>query len=198
MEFQCSPKGMIMDISSMRSFATQFLGKGKAYDRMLSYILEKDYYNDDELQFPTIKFLMTYLGLNEYQVRKQLEQIYHDLIYSHKGRDIIETEYVFYLSNFDNNHSLRLSSLPVIPRIGERVQIPYFNAFMGTMVYYVEDIQYEFEDNKMSVNFILAGGIYNLYWHWRKDEAKLKEELDFMDFHKLHDYEIKKRLKIIE
>jgi hypothetical protein len=108
MKFQCSPKGMIMDISSMRSFAAQFLGKGKVYDRLLSCLLEKDYYNDDELPFPTVKFLMTYLGLNEYQVRKQLEMIYHDLIYSDMRRDIIETEYIFHLRYYENHHNFRV------------------------------------------------------------------------------------------
>ena len=196
MKFQCSPKGMIMDISSMRSFAAQLLGKGKKYDRLLSCLLEKDYYNDDELPFPSVKYLKTYLGLNEYQVRKQLELIYHDLIYTERKRHIVETEYVFYLSYFENRHSLMMKSLPVIPRIGEQVKIPFFNSCMGTSVYYVEDIRYKFEDTKMSVYFSLSGGFYNLYWHWRKDEAKLKKELDLMDFYKLDDYDLMKKLRI--
>jgi hypothetical protein len=67
---------------------------------------------------------------------------------------------------------------------------------MGTSLYYVKDIRYEFEDNKLSVSFSLTGGFYNLYWHWRKDEAKLKKELDLMDFYKLDDYDLMKKLRI--
>jgi hypothetical protein len=37
---------------------------------------------------------------------------------------------------------------------------------------------------------------YNLFWHFRKDEALLKGELSWRDFYELDDSKLKEKLKL--
>ena len=107
-----------------------------------------------------------------------------------------EVEYIFGLKHYDEYLSIRIDNIPIMPRVGENVTIPFFKAYIGTDLFYVESIHHEFEDGRQSIYIKLNSGLYNLFWHFRKDEAIEKEELAFNDFYKLHDYELKRKLGV--
>lgn len=50
-----TPKGMILDICSMRSRAIKLMKFENEYNPLLKVITEKDYYYDENLKFPSLK-----------------------------------------------------------------------------------------------------------------------------------------------
>ena len=69
--------------------------------------------------------------------------------------------------------------LPVIPRVGETVEIPFFRAYLDNTWFHVEKVRHEFTDTGQEVEIFLLPGEYNLYWHYRKDKAEEEGELHF-------------------
>ena len=64
MERRLSSKGVLQDITSMRNFAFQLLGKGKKYEALLRLIVEKDYYCDNGPQLPSLKEIQVSLRMS--------------------------------------------------------------------------------------------------------------------------------------
>ena len=57
MEHKLSPKGIILDICSMRSRAKKLLSLNPEYANLLNVLTAKDYYNDEDLSIPSLKEL---------------------------------------------------------------------------------------------------------------------------------------------
>ena len=192
-----SSKGVLLDISSMRNFAIQLIGKGKKYEALLKLIVEKDYYNDDGLKLPSINEIKERLGMSYEKVRKQLFEIYDDLL-NHTENNIVfslkKVEYVFFLTYFDNNAILTINELPVMPRIGEQIWIPYFKEKVGTDLFFVNSVDHYFYDTKQSISISLSPGSYNYYWKIRKDEAYLKGEISTFEYYQSKDNQIRNNL----
>jgi hypothetical protein len=195
-----SSLGMIRDIQSMKSYAMKFLQKGKEYDQLLSYLLKDDFCGEDS-HMPDIKGITKELKLNYSKFKRLLNLIYEEIIadYDHIF-EFNEVEYVLAFENYHNREkkikTITVKSFPFLPRIGESVELPYFNEYLGTTCFFVEKIHHQMMDNKLCIFISLKGGFYNLYWHWRKDEAELKHELPVMDFFRLEDWELKKELGV--
>ncbi|MDQ3396041.1 MAG: hypothetical protein M3512_18300 [Bacteroidota bacterium] len=108
------------------------------------------------------------------KVRKYLTEIYHDLILI---EDTIAFRFpkVIYSFNISGHHdsfiSFETQSLPVVPRVGENITIPYFKAHLHTDYFHVESIGHTFRDLEQTIDIWLKTGTYNLFWHFRKDQA---------------------------
>lgn len=197
MEKTLSSKGVLLDISSMRGFASQLLGKGKRYEALLRLIIEKDYYNDNDLPLPSLKELQERLGLKYALVRKHLFEIYDDLLDHQENSidfSIKSVEYVFGMWYFDNYVSLVINQLPVMPRVGEQMWIPYFKEKVGTNLFFVDSVHHYFNDTKQSISISLSPGSYNSFWAIRKDEAYLKGEISSNEYFTSKDDNAKKKL----
>jgi hypothetical protein len=101
-----------------------------------------------------------------------------------------------HLSYFDSHHFYTIKHLPVVPRVGENFTIPYFRAKVGSDWFYARSIEHQFEDNKQIIYIRLSDGRYNLFWHLRKDEAYLKEEISTHDDYSGEDYELKYSMRL--
>jgi len=197
MDTKLSSKELLHDISAMRKFAMQLLQKGKAYENLLKLIIDKDYYYSENISFPSIKELQAELGISYPVIRNQLARIYDDLLdYEENGIDfsINEVEYIFTLRYFDNYASFKLDHLPVMPRVGEEINIPFLKAKVGTRSYYVDRIDYYLDDTKQTINISLRSGMYNHYWKLKKDEALLTGKISFDDYFAPMDYDLKEKL----
>ena len=190
---------MLLDLSSMRSRAMGLLKNGKDYNTLLAAITEKDYYYDDSLKLPSLKELAEYTGLKYDVVRRQLRQIYEDLLpHDENGTPFYfnKVKYVFYLDGYKNKLSVDVDTLPVTPRIGENITIPFFKAYVGTDYFYVADIRHILQDNLQIIDIHLKTGTYNLCWHYQKDKALEEGEIGLHDLIYSSDYALKKKLKI--
>lgn len=200
MEFKYSTKDVLYDISSMREYAKQLIGSNKEYEEFLKFILTQDYYNDDDLPLPTIKELEKETGFKYQTIRKFVQNIYSDL-YNAQQEDKIDfciknIEYTFYMRYFDKSASVTVKNLPVLPRVGEEIDIPFFRTMVGTTSFYVDTIYHDLTDQRQKITIYLKPGSFNHYWKIRKDEAILKGQISRDEYWDHMDYDAKERLNL--
>jgi hypothetical protein len=85
----------------------------------------------------------------------------------------------------------------VVPRIGEKVELEYFQECCGTRSFYVKKIRHFLDRGCQTIEIELADGDYNLFWHLRLDEALEKMQIDWREAFWGNDYELKKKLGVI-
>ncbi|MEJ8802828.1 hypothetical protein [Pontibacter sp. H249] len=196
-----STKDMLMDISSMRSKAIRLTVNGKAYSVLLKDILARDLFYDDEAPMPSLKDLSAATGLQYGKIRKYVEEIYHDLVLDYEARPVFsftKVRYEFLIRGWRKGKfmSLEADQLPVVPRVGEEVSVPFFSAYMRASHFFVEEINHYFDEETQVVKLWLRPGSYNTYWRFRKDKAKEEYEVGFMDFFELEEHELKRKLGV--
>lgn len=199
MELKYSSRQVLYDIQSMKTFAKQLLGKGKKYDHFLRQLLKPYFLSSDEYTPTTIKLVAERAGLKYDTVRKYLHLIYEDLIKhdeNHLDFAVNRVEYTFTMHYFDEYAYLTVNHLPILPRVGEQVNIPYFKAKVGTSMFYVESVDHLFTDKVQYVGINLRAGYFNHYWQIRKDEAFIKGEISPHEYYQVRDSQLKERLKL--
>lgn len=197
MNSELSSKKIIRDLGTVPSHLKKLLGKQKEYDAFLRLLLQEEYFcRDNAYSPPKISELVNRSGLSYQKVRRFLVTIYNELVLDVEGKvyfDFPQVEYNFLLNLNKNYFSLCTKSLPVLPRVGEQIFLPLFNAYSRTDFYYVEDIQHWFFDNKQTVDIIIKPGSFNLYWKYRKDKALEEEEIGFFEALEVTDDDMKAR-----
>ena len=198
MEQKISTKQVLIDILSIKFQVKKIFENREEFNSLLTFLCEKDYYNDDEIPFPTLKEIESRTGLNGNQLRKQLLKIYNELFnYDSKyNLEFNETEYVFYLNNNKVYASFTLKKLINLPRIGENITIPFLKAKVNSDFFYVDDIRHSFESNIQRIDIFLLSGMYNSYWYNRKHQAIEENEISFRDLFELYEFQLKKILRI--
>ncbi len=160
MEHNISIKQIFYDILSIKEqVVKEYQGK-EPYKKLIDYINAKDYYNDDNIPYPTLKQVEEETGIKSYQLRKQLKKIYENLFdyeydYSFNFNEI---EIMISVDYFKRYASIKCNNFAHIPRVGENIRLPFLKAKIGTDCYYVEDITHEFVSNKQIINIHLKGG----------------------------------------
>lgn len=192
-----SSRGLIRDILEMESFTKDLIGKGKEYENLLKFLISLNNEGKDAfIDIPKMKVLQEELKLTYIELRKQLNEIYKDLLEdANEGNwQVKEVEYVFDLKSFGEYLTLTLKSIPVIPRVGEDIEIPFFKEKLRCTSFYVESINHFFTDKKQIVTIQLSKGWNNKYWAIRKDEAELKGEITINEKYDFDDYQKKEKL----
>jgi hypothetical protein len=200
-EQSLSSKEILLNIGSMRGHTMKLLNLTKPYSKLLDQVLTHDFVHDEETPVPSIKELAQMSGLRYEAVRKQLQAIYHDLIF---GEDRLAAfsfpivGYSFYIRGLTKGKTLHVEvdRLPIIPRVGEGIQLPFFSAYLGTKQFHVEKVEHEFGDGKQEIVIWIREGSYNSYWHYRKDKAMEENEVGLLDFFRLDEYELKRKLNV--
>lgn len=189
-------RGMLLDICSMRSQALKLLELNSDFSKLLLAITEKDYYNED-LALPSIKDLAQQSGQNYNTTRDQLKKIHtqlcsdawqHDHPFEFKNQNI-----VMYLDGYYNKAVFTVKDLVVLPRKGETIMVPFFQALTNCTQFYVDEVCYEFNDNKLEIALFLQMGTFNRYWAMRKDQAFELGEFSLHDIGK-SDNDLKRML----
>ena len=113
----------ILDICSMRNQAMKLLSEENDYSPLLHVPTEKDYYYDEDLDVPTLKWLLERTGLKYYKVRKQILKIYQDLVVDYdkfikRPFSYSSVEFWFYIEGFRNYGTLFVNELQVVPPKG--------------------------------------------------------------------------------
>jgi len=198
-EESLSTKAIIQDISCMHRVAVNLLDRGKEYDGLLRHILDENYYYDQHKRIPAIKDLLKEMGLSYGKIKRLLEMIYQDLLDQIDPSlhfDFQEVEYHFIISFYHHWHMFKVKNLAVMPRVGEQVHVPFFKALVGIVSFHVKSIEHLFDDNKQIIRIDLKPFKYNLYWHYRLDEAVERREISEFEYIELDEYSLKKRLGV--
>ncbi|MUV05396.1 hypothetical protein GN157_16910 [Flavobacterium rakeshii] len=191
-----SPKQILVDLSSVQCQLKDLFSDDNRYNSIIDFLSAKDYYNDPDVPYPTMKEVEKDTGLSASQLRKKLLEMYERIFdfENDEGLRFSKTQYTFYLKHYELHSQFVVSKLPHVPRAGEQILLPFAKAKMGTEYFYVDKIVHYLENDIQNTVIWLKGGFYNSYWQIRKDEALLKRELTIDDTHKLMDFELKDKL----
>jgi hypothetical protein len=188
--FTITPKGMIRDILSQINFAYQLKNKGKDYDALLSVLLSYE----DRDGYPTINELTKKLAVSYSVFKRLVSELYDDLcnIYEN-GIDysITKNQYIFSLNWLGSYAQVKLQNLPVCPRVGETVQLPFFREKVGTDNFFVKSIIHYFSDEIQTIYFHLAVGQYNVFWNHFRDEEYARGRMKPDEYSELSESKIR-------
>ena len=81
-EIKLSTKQMLLDIGSMGQYAKKLLEIEHDYNLLLEGILDLEYFRDEQADLPTLKDLSNQLNIQYSLLRKQIRQIYEDLLFN--------------------------------------------------------------------------------------------------------------------
>ncbi|GAA0723856.1 hypothetical protein GCM10009430_27740 [Aquimarina litoralis] len=198
MKQKLSIKRILIDLISIQPQIKEYFKDNIKYKKVVDFICAKDYFNDDDLPYPTLKEVEVGTGLSSQKVRKLLNEMYKDLfdyeighVFSFPSIEIyVNAEYL------KNWASFRCDNLQYIPREGETVKFSFLKAKINIEYFYVYKVEHTFHSNKQVVDIWLKGGSYNSYWSFRLDKALATGEIGFGEVHRLHDFEIEERLGI--
>jgi hypothetical protein len=193
-----SPKQILVDLSSVQCQLKDLFKNDNQYDSIIEFLSAKDYYNDPDIPFPTMKEVERGTGLSTAQLRKKLLEMYERLFDfgTDHGLRFTKTQYTFYLTNYEMHSQFVVSHLNDIPRVGEEMSLPFAKEKMGTEYFYVDKVVHYLENDLQTIVFWLKGGFYNSYWKIRKDEALLRKEISIDDEHRLMEFQLKDKLGV--
>ncbi|WMI64104.1 hypothetical protein RBH94_08470 [Aestuariibaculum sp. YM273] len=196
MRHPSTPKEILYSILSILPQISKEFGNNEKYRPLISFLLAKDYYNDYDIPYPTMKEIEEVTKLKPYQLRKQLTEIYAKLFAFDEGFEFefYKTTMLVHVEYFKNFGAFNCKSLKYLPRIGENISIRFLKAKIGIDFFYVQDIKHSFEENRHIIDLYLKGGIFNSYWYYRKHKAEELNEINFRDIHNLYDFQIKEKL----
>ncbi|WP_271766764.1 hypothetical protein [Aquimarina algiphila] len=196
MKLRVSVKQMLVDLLSIQPQVMKLYRDNEKYQTLIQFLCAKDYYNDEDLLYPTLKEVEVGTGIASHKVRKQIKEIYNSFF-------DFETEYSFDFSSIEvwfnaeyykRYASFKCLNLNYIPRVGENIDLPFLRAKVGTNYFYVKEIRHFFENNIQRVEIYLKPGSYNSYWQYRLDKALELKEIGYGEIYSLYEYQIKERL----
>ncbi len=171
-------KELIFAIQAMKEQTKTLIGKEKPYELLLTILLSKDYYNEDEPHYFSSVELQKLTGLSHSKIKSQMEEI-HQEIFDLAFNDptvfsFNEVVYDFYIKGWRNSISFK-GKIPVLPRVGDDFEFPFLRAFNnGTGTFFVSRIQHRFTDTSQVICIWLEAGVYNSYVKFKKDKDEFE------------------------
>ena len=188
----------MIDILSIFDQVYQKYKEDPEFSLLLEFLKEKDYLNDDDIPFPTLKLLSERLGIESTDVRKKLLKLYNKM-FDYENGLILEfkrVEIEFWVHYLNRYAIFICRNLKHLPRIGENITIPFLRAKLGSDYYYVEDIRHRFEGITHFIEYRLNFGTYNSYLYNRRHKAVEEGEITSSDFYELDYFDLRRKLKI--
>ena len=198
MKHTITSKWIMIDILSIFDQVYQKYYKDEEFSLLLDFLKKKDYLNDDDIPFPTLKVISEELGIESTEVRKKLLKLY-DKLFDYENGLILEfnrVEILFTLNYFDRFAYFKCKNLNHLPRIGENITIPFLKAKLGSDYFYVEDIRHNFEGITHYIEYRLNFGTYNSYLYNRRHKAVEEGEITSSEFYQLNYFDLKRKLNI--
>jgi len=200
MEFnQISTKKIVYSVLQMRERARALLLNENPFNRFLEDLLNLDMNKEFQNGRPSLKELSKRLNIKYDKLRIDLHKIYQKLIEGEEELPFSFTgvEYIFNVyDSREKSASFISNSLPVVPRLGESINLPFLYAYFDSSTFYVNDVSHEFTGTIQRVYFDLRPGYFNPYWYFRKAQAEEEGELSFLDMTHLNEYQQKAKLGI--
>ena len=196
MEHKISPKRALLDMLGVKEQVFEFYKSEEKYLPILTFMMAKDYYNDDDVQLPSLKEVEASTGIKSYHIRKLLLEMYEKLFDYNSGYKFGfgQTEIMFFASYMKNYAMFRCKNLKHIPRVGEHLDIHFLKAKINFHHFYVSEVVHSLESNTQVIEIRLEGGHYNSYWEFRKDKALELGEIGLREFYDMYEFQLKKKL----
>ena len=189
-------KDMFIALLSILPQVIEHYKNNANYKPILTYLKENDFYNNEDVRYPTFKILEEATGIKTYKLRKYIKEMYINLLGYEDAfpMDFNNVEVYIYAQFAKNNVTVKCKNLKQLPRIGEEVEFMFLKAQVGTSYFYVKKVTHSFENDQQVITIWLKGGFYNSYYRFRLDEALAKGEINSRELYELHSFEINERL----
>ena len=191
-----SYKAAVLDLIYLQDQLEVLVIKFPEYKPLVNILCAHDYFDDNlDIPIPTMTSLSRDTGIRFPKVKKQLKEI-HDLIFLETGENLCfnKTRYRICFTNNDNHFEINLKSLPVIPRVGENLDIPFIKARSSWELFYVEKIDHVFDKGTQIIEIWCKIGRANQYLQFRKYKAEALREIKGEEIWKLDNYDIERRI----
>jgi len=139
------------------------------------YLLESNFIDDEDKPWPSLKSISEATGIEYSTTRTSVRKI-HELMFPFMDTPYLNfsnTKFELEIHKFGVSHYMVLDSLPVIPKVGENIQLPFLKAKFQTDDFYVQRVNHYFFRDTQYIQLTILGGDYNLYRNFRKDEGLL-------------------------
>ncbi len=189
-------KGMLIDLLSVGKQLSKVLEDHPKFKSLISFLDQYDFWEDDDIPYPTFNIIQKETGLKPYDLRKQIIEL-HKLMLpfaDNKYLSFKKLKYEIYLKFLDNYHCFVLDYLPVSPKVGENITLPFFRNYLKTDYFYIEKIRHRLEDETQIIEILTQPGTYNSFWHYRKEKAYEMKEISLLDPIWRDDHLLKKEL----
>ena len=186
-------KRAIIDLMIVEEQVVRIFEDNERYKDFIDFIFSKDFLNDDDLKFPTIKDISNAIGLSPSKVTKLIKEMYDDF-FDNKF-NFSKVEIIYFITYLDNYLQFNCNDLKFIPRVGEQIDMSFIEAKIGTNMFYVDKVEHTFENDVQRIYITLRAGLFNTYFHFRKSKAYEQREISFDDYYSGDDYLIRRKLK---
>jgi len=190
-----STKRAIIDLMIVKEQVKKLFSSNEKYKKLIEFIFDKDYLNDNDLNIPSIKTISLIVGLTSPKTTKLIKELYDEFL--ERKLKFTETEVIFFMKYFDKHHQVIIKDIKHLPKIGDQIDMSFVNAKIGIGMHYVNKIEHVFENNIQRIYVSLIAGYFNLYFHYRKSKAYERSEISSDDYYSGDDYLIREKLKKI-
>ncbi|WP_026914899.1 hypothetical protein [Christiangramia portivictoriae] len=160
-----SYKAAVLDLIYLQDQLAVFTKKYPEYEQIADILCAHDYFDDDiDIPIPTMTSISRDTGIKFTKVKKQLKEI-HDLIFSKDGENLSfnKTRYRICFSDHGDHFEINLKHLPVVPRVGDNLDIPFIKARLAWGLFYVEEIDHVFDNGTQIIEIWCKTGRANQY-----------------------------------
>ena len=187
-------KEAFLDLCYAKPALRRLRGRGKPYDALIDVLLGIG--EDDPL--PVGKDLQLRFGLSAGVLRRWVTMLHEDFLdVIGEEPDVLQfplVEHHFLLEDYANN-AYFTCRLPVTPRVGEEVEVPFLGQYAGSGNYHVQRVSHRYEEGRTIVTVWLQTGRYNQHYEYLKDRAEFERAIDFRTLITGHRFEIEKILR---
>jgi hypothetical protein len=187
-------RDIFRNLCSVRPALAKLKGQGKKYDALIDVLL----LIGEEDPYPASKDLQLRLGLSAGQLKKLIDTLHDDFVEGIRDNATLLQfpliEHHFYVQGYKDSVSFNCQ-LPVTPRIGEELVLPFVGVYVEGRCY-VTEVKYLLEDNKVIVDVWARIGSYNEHREYLRAKAEFEGYLDWQTKFQ-PDFKTEKQLKEI-
>ena len=187
-------KDAFLDLCYAKPVLRWLKGRGKPYDALIEVLLKIG----EEDPLPIGKDLQQQFSLTSAVLRRWVTLLHEDFLSAiAEEADVLQfpaVEHHFLIEDFAN-HAFFTCRLPVTPRVGEEVEVPFLQRYAGSGRYHVNRVVHRYEEGRTIITVWLQTGQYNQHYEYLKDRADFEKAIDFRTLIMGNRYEIEKILR---
>lgn len=189
-------RDLMISLSNAHQAVVKLKGQGKVYEPLLDVILAIG--EDDRI--PMNKELQARFAITPSTFKKWIDSLAEDFltaVFSDSSMlNFPKLEHRIFVKGYRDSASF-VCQLPVTPRVGESVYIPFISAFVNGFgkTYYVYAVNYELVNSTMIVNVRARQDTYNKHVEYLKDRSYFEERTNTLKQWDMTESEIEEQLR---
>jgi hypothetical protein len=185
-------RDIFRDLCFAKPAISRMKGQGKLYDSLIDVLLAVG----EEDPYPSSKSLQQQFNLSAGQLKKLIDELYEDFMEGiSQNAALLRFPVVvhhFYVKSYDGEVVFDCQ-LPVTPRVGEKLELPFLWAQLGRSSCYITEVKHTLENDTVTVEVWARVGSYNQHREYLRDKAEFEKRIGWGNRFE-HDYAVDKQL----